>query len=333
MGDGKNGARELVEAFRYLDTRTIATLLPLVSKRWNFISHFHELWTYLLFRDSGHNFGFYASPTKDKKMTYYLTLYNSQRQVPLLTKFPTAEFCVFNFETGRAVSVSIGKVIVERNPSWCFLDMGGILICGGSVEKESSRNSLILVGTMYTPVVTSNLCDPRDSHSLCKVNYQVFAFGGKSVSGDLLTCEKFNIKQQCWEHTTSLPLPLSNIAVSHTPNFGVFLLHAQIPSKLLKFDPKTELFEPFPIRFLSDIDPVSMFSHRDKLIIIGKEFSVNCDVPSHTQHHRFRSPKELLPPRHCWFVTGTKAYVPLSERELLSFEVNRCTFEVLTMRR
>lgn len=326
------GVRELLEPFKFLSTSTIACTLPLVCRRWRFISSLSELWTFLRTRDSGHDLGVYASPYGEGKLDYYYALYSSQRELIVLVNFPCAELRVVNVEKWAVKPVDLGRLLVNMNPSWCYLPMGGVLVCGGNVENTTSRASLMLVGTMYSPIATGALIEPRKQHTLCRVATTVYAFGGAGNDGDLSSCEKFQLDQQRWQLCTSLPGEYSNLSAAYAPSCGILLLHSSIPTKFLLFHLKSESFEPCQFRFLSNMDAVSMLVYKSSLIILAREFGVRCDIPSHMQQHRFSLPANLpISPSSPPLLLGSKAYFALSSYQVLALDVDKCSTKVLPL--
>ena len=326
------GTRELLEPFKFLSTATIACTLPLVCRRWRSISSLSELWTFLRTRDSGHDFGVYTSPYREGKLDYYYTLYSSQRQLIVLVHFPCAEFRVVSVDKWAGTTVDLGRVLVNSSPSWCYLPMGGVLICGGNVENVTSAASLMLVGTMFSAVQTGTMLEPRKQHALCRVGTRVYAFGGSGDAGDLSSCEKFESAQRSWLKSPSLPSEYSNLSAAYSPPTGIFLLHPNIPTKFLLFRPSSESFEPYTFRFLSTMDPLSLIAYNSSLIVLAREFGVRCDIPSGLQQHRFSLPPNLaISPNAQHLLLGAKAYLALSDSQVLTLDVEKCVVRVILL--
>lgn len=325
-------SRELLEPFKFLSTATIACTLSLVCRRWLSISSLSELWTFLRTRDSGHDLGVYASPYREGKLDYYFALYSSQRQLIALVDFPCTEFRVVNVDKWEGKTVDLGRVLVNSNPSWCYLPMGGVLICGGNIENTVSGASLMLVGTMLSAVETGALLEPRKQHALCRVATTIYAFGGTGNEGDLSSCEKLQLAHRNWHESPSLPGEYSGLSATYSPPSGIFLLHFQISTKFLLFRLPSESFEPYSFRFLSNMDPISLLAYKSSLIVLAREFGVRCDVPSRLQQHRFSLPLNLsLPPSAQPLLLGSKAYLAVSEWEVLVLDVEKCGVRVVLL--
>lgn len=205
------------------------------------------------------------------------------------------------------------------------------MICGGKREGKGTKESVVLLGTMYRLLDTEPLLEGRFDHAICRVDRSIYVFGGKSEAAALQTCEKFSLSTMQWQSSTPLPFPCSDLACTHVPETGVFLHHTDFDSKFVLFSPSKETFVAVNFRFLSGIQAKSLVVCGNSLVILGEEFSVRCDVQSRRQEHRFSVSAPKLHPFPPPLLLNSTAYFPLSRSSLLTLDLVRCTSKVLSL--
>ncbi|CAG7720301.1 unnamed protein product, partial [Allacma fusca] len=191
--------------------------------------------------------------------------------------------CIYRFDPQNNSWSDLGRLPEPRSDCGVVSEQNMIYIFGGDDPRKGTSHgrklpsgktwSLNPLNGKWKELSPMNI--PRTNFGFCNFRGNIYAFGGKGISGKALsTSERYHVEEDIWLNFSSLPMPCMSMAVSKFGN-SIFVVGGVGKGAKLPIACEVFIYEPQNDTWTRDIPLefgrcyAQLGSHYDQLYLVG----------------------------------------------------------------